>query len=106
METLGEFVSVVMRVQLRAQVDVALRLLERAEIAPDIFRIRRALDHRRDHEGGVDDLAESKLLGEIIWPVEQRGRRALAVEQHLDPVEQHAVLEGQLYLVRRKILLQ
>ena len=39
-----------------------------------VFRIGIAVDHRRDHEGGVDHLAETELFGEVIGAVEQRGR--------------------------------
>ena len=74
-------------------------LLQRPEVALDVLRIGIAVDHGRDHEGGVDDLAEAELLGEVIRAVEQRGRRALAVEQQLHAAEQHAVLEGQVDLV-------
>ena len=39
---------------------------QRAEELAQVLRIGIARDHRRDHEGGVDDLAEAELLGEVI----------------------------------------
>src|SRR5882757_1050998 len=106
MEALRKFVSVVVRIELGAQVDVALRLPERAEIAPDVLRLRRSLDHRGDHEGGVDDLAEAKLFGEVVGTVEERGRLTPAVKQRLHAVKQHAVLEGQLDPASGDVLLE
>src|SRR5450631_1758266 len=45
-EAVGEFILVVVGVAFRAQVDVALRRAQRAEVAANVFRVRRALDHR------------------------------------------------------------
>ena len=57
-EALGEFVLVVMRVAVGAQVEVALRAAQGAEEFAQVFRVRVAADHRRDHEGRVDVLRE------------------------------------------------
>src|SRR5471032_2786205 len=69
MEAVGEFILVVVGVEFRAQVDVALRQAQRAEIAANVFRVRRALDHGRYHEGGVDHLAEAELFGKVMGPL-------------------------------------
>ena len=62
METLREFVLVVVGVELGPKIDVALRAAQRAEVSLDVFRVGLALDHRGDHEGGIDHLAEAELL--------------------------------------------
>src|SRR6476646_8398723 len=53
-EALGKLVLVIMRVLLRPQVDVALRAAQRLEEFAQIFRVRVAVDHGGDHEGGVE----------------------------------------------------
>ena len=65
-EAIGEFVLVVVRVELGPQIDVALRLAQRAEEFAQVFRVGIAVDHGGDHEGGVDHFAEAELLGEVI----------------------------------------
>jgi hypothetical protein len=35
-----------------------------------------------DHEGRIDHLAETELLGKVLGPAEQRACRHIAVEQH------------------------
>ena len=99
-EARREFVAVVVRVALGPQVDVALRAAQRAEILLHVLRVHVARDHGGDHEGGVDDLAEAELLGEVVRAAEQRRRRHLAVDQLLQAAEQHAVGERQLDLLR------
>jgi hypothetical protein len=79
MKALGKFLEIIVGVKLGPQVDVALSALERAEIFPHVFRIRSALDHRRDHEGRVHDLSKAELLCEIIRAAEERRRRHLTV---------------------------
>ena len=76
------------------------------KIATDVLGIGRTVDHRGDHEGGVDHLAEAELLDEVVGPAEQRRRPALALDQELEAAEQHAVLEGEIDLVGREVLLQ
>src|SRR5262249_28560321 len=63
--TRGELVLVVVSVAIRAQVDVALRALERAEELAQVFGIGIAGHHGRDHERRVDHFAEAKLFGEV-----------------------------------------
>jgi hypothetical protein len=103
---LGKFIPVVARVEFRTQVDVALGALQGAEIAPDVLGIGRAVDHGGDHEGGVDHLAEAELLDEVIGTAEQRRRPAPALDQELEAAKQHAVLEVEIDLAGREILLQ
>src|SRR6266700_1904201 len=72
MEAFGKLHFVVMRIQLRPQIDIALRPAQRLEVTSHVRHIGIAVDHRADHEGGVDDLAIAELLGEIIGAAEQR----------------------------------
>src|SRR5580704_13611117 len=72
LKALGKFLLVEMRVELGAEVDVALGTAKRAEVLADIFRIWVAGEHGGHHEGGVDDLAEAELLHEIVGTAEQR----------------------------------
>jgi len=102
----GEFIPVVARIEFRTQVDVALSSLQGGKIAPDVLGIGRAVDHGGDHEGGVDHLAEAELLDEIIRTAEQRRRPALALDQELEAAKQHAVLEREVDLAGREVLLQ
>lgn len=55
------------------------------------LRVGIAMDHGADHEGGVDHLAETELLREVIRSAEQVHRRRLAFEQPLHACEQHAI---------------
>ncbi len=105
-EPLRKLVLVVVRVKLRPHVDVALRAAQRVEKLAQVFRVRRAGDHRGDHEGVVDDLAEAELLREIVRPGEQRAGRQLALDQKLHAAEQHAVVEREVDLVGRHELLE
>ena len=76
-ETARGIRSVVMGVELGPQVDVALRALQRGEgLRRSADRV--AGDHRRHHEGRIDDFPEAELLREVIGAAEQRGRRAPA----------------------------
>src|SRR5271156_1582284 len=86
-----ELLLIVVSVKFGPQIDVALGTAQRAKIFAYILRVRRAGDHRRDHERGVDDLTETELLDEIIRPAEQRSCRHLAVDQQFHAVEQQAV---------------
>src|SRR5712692_10178774 len=95
-----------MRVELGPQIDVALRAAQRPEVLPDVLRIGIAGEHRRNHEGGVDDLAETELLDEVVRPAEERRSGYLAVDQPLQAREQDAVGERELDLVGRKVLLE
>ena len=70
-EALGEFVLVVMRVTVGAGLDVVLQESISAEEFAQVFGVGVAVDHRRDHEGRVDDFAEAELLGEVIGAAEQ-----------------------------------
>src|SRR5262245_34235919 len=70
MEAIGEFVVVIMGVEFRPQVDITLRPPQRPDESSQIFWIWVAVDHGRNHEGGIDDFAEAKLLGEIIRTAE------------------------------------
>src|SRR5262247_2232561 len=90
-EAVGEFLLVIMSIELGPQVDVALRLAQGAEELAQVFGIGIAVDHGADHEGAVDHLPEAELLGEVIRPAEQVHRWGLALEQLLHPREQHAV---------------
>jgi hypothetical protein len=54
----------------------------------------------------VSMIFRNPLLGEIIRAAEQRHRGCLAVDQELHPPEQHALLERQIDLVGRQILLE
>ena len=53
-----ELVLVVMRVEFRAQIDVALGALERAGVFAQVLDVGIAMHHHCHHEGGVDDLTE------------------------------------------------
>src|SRR6185295_14882066 len=86
-EALRELVAVVLRVELRAQVDVALRKAQRGEEFPEVRGRGLAGDHRRHHERRVDDLAEAELLEEVVRPGEERCGRDFAVDELLQPRE-------------------
>ncbi len=96
MEALGELHLVVVGVELRPQIDVALGAAQRLEILLHVLHVRIAVDHGADHEGGVDDLAISLLFGEVIRAAEQGGGLRLAVEERLHAAEQHALVIRQL----------
>src|SRR6266446_4191583 len=66
-----EFVPVVVSVEIGPQVDVALRAPERTEELAQVFGVGFARHHGSNHEGRIDDLAESELLGEIVGAAEQ-----------------------------------
>ncbi len=106
MKAVGEFLGVVMRIKLGPQIDVALRPFQRPVIFAHVFGIGIAGDHVCDHEGAVDHLAETQLLGEIIGPAEERGRRHFAVDEQLHAPEQKLIAEGQIDLIGGEILLQ
>ena len=106
MIALGELVLVEVRVELRPQVDVALRALERAEELAHVLRIGIAGDHRRHHEGAVGHFAEAELLGEIIRPGKQRTGRRLALEQEVHTREQHPFLVRKVDAIERHELLE
>src|SRR4051812_39586161 len=76
------------------------------EIFLHIFRVRRAGEHGRDHEGRVDDLAEAELLEEVVRAAEERRRRRLAVDQVLHAAEEDALGEGELDVLRVHVLLE
>src|SRR3569623_445664 len=67
-EAVRELVLVIVRVELRPQVEVALRLAQRAEELAQVLRVRIAVDHGADHEGAVAHLAIAALLREIVRP--------------------------------------
>ena len=60
----------------------------------------------RDHEGGVDHLAEAQLLGEVVGAAEERAGGRLAVEERLHAAEQHALAVRELDLVGGHVLLE
>src|SRR3954462_13129135 len=105
-EALGKLVAVVLRVQLRPQVDVALGKTQRPEVLLHVLRIGSAGEHGRHHEGGVDHLAEAELLEEVVGAAEERRRRHLAVHQLRQPREEDSVRERQLDVGKRQVLLQ
>src|SRR5580692_6365067 len=89
-----EFFLVVVRVGFGPQIDIALRPLQRTEVLAQLGRLGVAPDHARNHERGVDDLAESELLREIVRTTEQCSSRNLTIDQKLHALEEHAVVEG------------
>src|SRR6516164_6344449 len=104
--TRGELVLEVVGVAIGAQVDVALRALERAEELAQVFGIGIAGHHGRDHERRVDHFAEAKLFGEVVGAAEQRRGLRLAIDELIEAMEQHAVGVGQIDLVGRHIRLE
>src|SRR5215475_6738922 len=105
-EAVRKLILVIMGVELQPQVDVALGLAQGTEELAQVFGIGIAVDHGADHEGGVDNLAEAELLGEVIGATEQVYGRRLALEQLLHAREQHAVGIDQVDLLGLEILLQ
>src|SRR3954470_24220887 len=95
-----------MGIEFRPQVDVVLCLSQGAEISAYIFRIRFALDHSGNHEGGVDYLAQSELFSQVIGSVEKRSRGTFSVKQKLHPAKQHAVFEIHVDLARWHVLFE
>src|SRR6516225_3565913 len=95
-----------MSVEVGAQIDVALGPLQGSEISADVVGLGRAVDHRRDHEGGVYDLAEAELFGEIVRSVEQGDGRRAPFQEQLKTAKQHALLKRQFDRVARQILLE
>ena len=61
--------------------------------------------HRRDHEGGIDDLAEPKLLDQVVLRTEHRCGRCAAVQQLVHPIGRRAA-ESQLDPLAAKERLQ
>jgi hypothetical protein len=80
--------------------------LERAEELAQIFGVRIARHHGRDHERRVDHFAETELLREVVEAAEQRRGLRLALDQLIEPMKQHTVGEGQIDLARRHVLLE
>src|SRR6185295_9321784 len=78
-EARGEFLLVIVRVQIGAQIDVALCPPQRTEKLSHVVGGRIARNQRGDHERAVDDLAESQLLDEVVGTAEQRCSRRLPV---------------------------
>src|SRR5437868_4793731 len=101
-----EFLAVIMGIEVRPQIDVALRPAERAEIFAHILRVGIAGDERGHHKRRVDDLAETELFHEVVGSAEQGGGRHLAVDQQFHAAEQEPVDKGQLDVLRLQILLQ
>ena len=56
-----------MLVALRLEIDVALRPLQRPEIAFDIFDIRIRVQQKADHERRVENLSKPLLLNQVKW---------------------------------------
>jgi hypothetical protein len=67
MGALGEFVPVIVRLTVGAQVEVALRTAQRAGIFAQILEVGQPMDHRCDHEGRVDDFYGSRAAGRSKW---------------------------------------
>src|SRR3984893_18176625 len=106
MIALGKFLLVVVRIEIGPQIDIALGAAKRAEELAQIRWIRIAGHHGCDHEGGIDDFAETELLGEVIGSAEQGGSLRLPVNELIEPVKQHSIRERQIDLVRRHVLLE
>ena len=50
--------------------EIALGAAQGADESAQVFGFGVAVDHRRDHEGRVEDFAETELLGEVIGAAE------------------------------------
>src|SRR3954465_3068259 len=105
-EARRELLLVVMRIELRAQIDVALGFPQRAVVLPHVLRIGLVVEHGGHHEGGVDHLAEAHLLEEVIRAGEHGRRGHLAVEHLLHAGEEDAIGEGELDVRERHVLLE
>jgi hypothetical protein len=97
---LRKFVEIVAVVTIPPQVDVALRALERPHVLCHTVRRRIAVDEGRDHESGINHLAEPELPGEVIGAGEQRAGDRLTFDQLVHAGEQQAVTEIELDLIR------
>jgi hypothetical protein len=95
-----------MRVELRAQVEIALGAAQRAVELTKILRIGVAVNHHADHEGRVENLAVTELLGEVIRSAKQVHRRRRTVEQLVHAGEQHPVGIDQIHFGLRHELLE
>src|SRR2546430_17670531 len=95
-----------MSVELGAEVDVTLGAPKRPKVLLDVLGVRLAGDHRCDHERRVNDLSEAELLRQVVRSAEERYSRDLSLDQELHALEKHAVVERQLDLLARQILLE
>src|SRR4029453_494171 len=88
-----------MLVALRLQVDVALRALQRPEVAFDIFDIRIRMQQKADHKGRVENLSEPLLFNQVQWSAKHVCGIDLTVQQRRQPVLRLSNI-AQLDLVR------
>src|SRR3954471_600968 len=95
-KALGEFVAVMLGVELGPQVDVALREAQGRKIFPQVLAVGIAGDHRGHHEAGVDYLAKTELLEKIVRSGEHCRCRHLPVDELLQPRKKNPVGEREL----------
>src|SRR4030095_886621 len=88
-----------MLVALRLQVDVALRALQRPEVAFDIFDIRIRMQQEADHKRRVENLSEPLLFNQVQWSAKHVCGIDFTVQQRRQTILWLAN-EAQLYLVR------
>src|SRR6185369_8466671 len=99
-------ILVVVRVKIRAQIDVPLRPLERTKELSYIVEVGRACEYCCDHEGRIQDLSVTELLREIVRPAEERRSGNLVFDQKFHTMEQHSLGERQFDVRTRHELLE
>src|SRR4029453_16091964 len=94
-----------MLVVLRLQVDVALRALQRPEVAFDIFDIRIRMQQKADHKRRVENLSEPLLFNQVQWSAKHVCGIDFTVQQRRQAILWLAD-KAQLDLVRLEDFLQ
>jgi len=92
-KALGEFILVIVGVEIGTQVNVALGAPQRPEVLEDVVGFRITVDHRSYHEGVVDDLAAAKLFREIVGSIEQSDGGRFAGQKELQTAKKHPFLK-------------
>src|SRR5215217_912652 len=83
---LGQFSGVVPSIRLVHEVNVRLGASECCEVAAGISDFDIWRNHGRNHEGGIHDLAEPKLLQEVVLRTEHGSSLCTAIQHLVYPV--------------------
>src|SRR5206468_11977539 len=69
-EIVGDLTQPVMLVALRLEVDLALGVTQRVEVALEVLAVGVLADQRPHDERGVDELAKAELLEQVVLGAE------------------------------------
>src|SRR5262249_42904512 len=83
---LWQLLKEIMLVTLRLQIDVALRTLQRPEVAFDIFDICIRMQQEADHERRIENLSKPLLFNQVKWRAKHVCGIDFAVQQRRQAV--------------------